>query len=59
MVGKNNLWEQQIKMNFKEEIFKSIQGMVNKAVANCKVDRTYESVIKDIMRKWLIISKKP
>lgn len=42
-------------MNFKEEIFKSIQGMVNKAVANCKVDRTYESVIKDITPKGYVV----
>lgn len=42
-------------MNFKEEIFKSIQGMVDRAVDNCKVDRTYESVIKEITPKGYVI----
>lgn len=42
-------------MNFKQEIFKSIQGMVDRAVANCKVDRTYESVIKDITPKGYMV----
>ena len=35
-------------MNFKEEIFKSIQGIVDMAVANSKVDYTYQSIIKEI-----------
>ena len=35
-------------MNFREEIFKSIQTMVDKAIMNCKADRTYESVIKKV-----------
>lgn len=42
-------------MNFKEEIFKSIQDMVDRAIANCKVDRTYESVIKEITPKGYVI----
>lgn len=42
-------------MNFKEEIFKSIQTMVYKAVDNCKVDRTYESVIKNITPKGYVV----
>ncbi len=42
-------------MNFKEEIFKSIQGMVNKAIANCKVDRTFKTVIKGIAKNGYII----
>lgn len=42
-------------MNFKEEIFKSVQGMVDMAVSNCKVDRTYESVIKDITKKGYVV----
>lgn len=42
-------------MNFKEEIFKSIQGMVDRAVDNCKVDRTYQSIIKDITPKGYVI----
>ena len=42
-------------MNFKEEIFKSIQDMVDRAIANCKVDRTYESVIKEITPKGYVV----
>lgn len=42
-------------MNFKEEIFKSIQTMVDRAVMNCKVDRTYKSVIKRITRKGYVV----
>lgn len=42
-------------MNFKEEIFKSIQDMVDRAVSNCKVDRTYQSVIKDITPKGYVV----
>lgn len=52
---KNNLQEKQSKMNFKEEIFKSIQAMADKAVANSKADITYESVIKDITPKGYVI----
>lgn len=43
-------------MNFKEEIFKSIQTMVDRAIANCKVDHTYESVIKRIDKKGYVIT---
>lgn len=42
-------------MNFKEEIFKSIQGMVDRAITNCKVDRTYESIIKEITPKGYVV----
>lgn len=42
-------------MNFKEEIFKSIQTMVDKSIANCKVDRTYQSVIKRINKKGYVV----
>ena len=42
-------------MNFKEEIFKTIQTMVDRAIANCKVDRTYESVIKEITSKGYVV----
>lgn len=42
-------------MNFKEEIFKSIQNMVDRAVVNCKVDRTYKSIIKKIDKKGYVI----
>ncbi len=42
-------------MNFKEEIFKSIQGMVDRAIDNCKVDRTYESIVKEITPKGYVV----
>lgn len=42
-------------MNFREEIFKSIQDMVDKAIANCKVDRTYQSIIKRITPKGYVV----
>jgi len=42
-------------MNFKEEIFKSIQDMVDNAIMNCKVDRTYKSVIKRITKKGYVV----
>ena len=42
-------------MNFKEEIFKSIQTMVDRAIMNCKVDRTYRTVIKRITPKGYVI----
>ena len=42
-------------MNFKEEIFKSIQNMVDRAVANSKVDRTYQSIIKNITPKVYVV----
>lgn len=43
-------------MNFKEEIFKAVQTMVDRAIANCKVDRTYRTVIKRIDKKGYIIT---
>lgn len=42
-------------MNFKEEIFKSIHDMVDKAVSNCKVDRTYRSTIRNITPKGYVV----
>lgn len=42
-------------MNFKQEIFKSIQAMVDMAVTNCKVDRTYQSIIKEITPKGYVV----
>lgn len=42
-------------MNFKEEILKSIQTMVDRSIANCKVDRTYKSVIKKVTRKGYVV----
>ncbi len=42
-------------MNFKEEIFKSIQTMVDRAIANCKADRTYRTVIKRVDKNGYVI----
>ena len=42
-------------MNFKEEIFKAVQDMVDMAVANSKVDRTFKTVIKGIAKNGYII----
>jgi len=42
-------------MNFKEEILKSIQTMVDKSIANCKADITYKSVIKEITPKGYVV----
>lgn len=42
-------------MNFKEEIFKSIQTMVNNSIANYKADRTYKTVIKSIVRDGYVV----
>lgn len=43
-------------MDFKEEIFKSIQTMVDRAIANCKADRTYRTVIKRIDKNGYVIT---
>ena len=43
-------------MNFKQEIFKSVQDMVDRAVANCKADSTYKTIIKRITKKGYIIT---
>lgn len=43
-------------MNVKEEIFKSIQTMVDRAITNCKVDRTYRTVIKRIDKNSYVIT---
>ena len=42
-------------MNFKQEIFKSIQAMVDKCIANYKSDHTYQSVIQRISKKGYVI----
>lgn len=42
-------------MNVKEEIFKTIQTMVDQAIMNCKVDRTYRTIIKRITPKGYVI----
>lgn len=43
-------------MDFKEEIFKSIQTMVDRAIANSKADRTYRTVIKRIDKNGYVIT---
>lgn len=43
-------------MNFKEEIYKSIQNIVDMAIADCKVDRTYRTVIRRITKNGYVIT---
>ncbi len=50
-----NFKEVNINVNFKEEIFKSIQSMVDKKINNYKSDRTFKSVIIEIDRKGYVI----
>lgn len=42
-------------MNFKEEILKSIQTMVDRSIDNYRSDRTYQSIIKDITPKGYVV----
>lgn len=42
-------------MNFKEELFKSIQTMITRSIENCKADRTYKSVVKKVTPKGYVI----
>lgn len=42
-------------MNFKEEIFKAVQDMVNMAITNSRVDYTFKTVIKGIAKNGYII----
>ncbi len=42
-------------MNFKQEILKSIQTMVDKSIAKYKADRTYQSVIKQVTPKGYVV----
>ena len=42
-------------MNFKDEILKSIQTMVDQSIANYKADRTYQSVIQRITKKGYVV----
>lgn len=43
-------------MDFKEEIFKSIQTMIDRAIGNYKADRTYRTVIKRIDKNDYVIT---
>lgn len=42
-------------MNFKEEILKSIQAMIDKSIGNYKADRTFKTVVKQVTTKGYII----
>lgn len=42
-------------MNFKEEILKSIQSMIDKSIGDYKADRTFKTVIKKVTPKGYII----
>ena len=42
-------------MNVKEEIFKTIQTMVDHVIMNYKADRTYRTIIKRITSKGYVI----
>ncbi len=43
-------------MNFKEEILKSIQSMIDKSIGDYKADRTYRTVIKRIDKNGYVIT---
>lgn len=42
-------------MNFKEEILKSIQVMIDKSIGDYKADRTFKTVIKKVTPKGYVI----
>ncbi len=42
-------------MNFKEEILKSIQSMIDKSIGDYKADRTFKTAIKKVTPKGYII----
>lgn len=44
-----------MKMNFKQEILKSIRLMVDEEIASYRADKTYESIIKQISPKGYVI----
>lgn len=43
-------------MDFKEEILKSIQLMIDRAIGNYKADRTYRTIIKRIDKNGYVIT---
>lgn len=43
------------KVDYKSEILRSIRIMIDRSIANCRVDRTYESVIKEITPKGYVV----
>lgn len=42
-------------MDFKKEILKSIQELINKSFEKYKADKTYQSVIKEVTEKGYIV----
>lgn len=42
-------------MDFRKEILKSIQELIDKSIGNYKADRTYQSVIKKVTSKGYIV----
>ena len=42
-------------MDFKTEILKSIETIINRKINNYKADRTYKTVIKQITKKGYVI----
>lgn len=42
-------------MDFKTEILKSIETIINRKINNYKADRTYQSVIKCITKKGYVV----
>lgn len=42
-------------MDFRKEILKSIQELIDKSIGNYKADRTYQSVIKRITKKGYVV----
>ena len=42
-------------MDFRKEILKSIQELIDKSIGNYKSDRTYQSVIKQVTKKGYIV----
>lgn len=42
-------------MDFKTEILKSIQVMVDRKLNNYKADRTYKSVIREVTKKGYVV----
>lgn len=42
-------------MNFKEEILKSIETMIDKRLSKYRADRTYKSVVRRIATKGYVI----
>lgn len=42
-------------MDFRQEILKSIQELIDKSIGNYKADRTYQSVIKKVTNKGYVV----